>query len=492
MEPDTPNELARRKERVRELKDKGAQPYKARFKRTHLTAAIVEVHSDLESGEHSETKVSVSGRIRAIRRHGKASFIVVEDASGTIQLYLSIDKLGSLYDEFLALDVGDIVGVQGVVFRTRRGELSIDVSNYELLTKSIRPLPEKWHGLKDVEIRYRERHVDLIVNPDVKKVFDQRIKIVRAVRDFLDTRDFLEVETPMLQPIPGGATARPFITHHNALDMSLYMRVAPELYLKRLIVGGYEKVYEVNRNFRNEGISVKHNPEFTMLEVYEAYADYLDMMALTENLIKDISKTIGLPDKFEYQGVELDWSQPWRKMTMLESLEELAGLKLSFDMTLAELKKVAEDKSVKVAETDGKGKILTGIFEKLVEPNLVQPTFITDYPLEITPLAREHPENPNMVERFELIICGREVANAFTELTDPIEQRRRLEAQASLRKSGDEEAQWLDEEFLKALEIGMPPTGGLGIGIDRLVMILTNSASIRDVLFFPQLRRKKV
>ncbi|HEB12626.1 MAG TPA: hypothetical protein ENI11_03005 [Actinobacteria bacterium] len=318
LDTDSPNEFARRKKRVDELREKGIEPYRAKFNITHQLITITQTHSDLEPAEHSKAYVCVAGRIRAIRRHGKASFIVIDDGSAAIQLYLSADKLGSRYEEFLDLDVGDIVGVEGLIFKTRRGELSVDVSSYELLTKSLSPLPEKWHGLKDVEIRYRQRYLDLIVNPDVKKVFDQRIKIVGVVRDFFNALGFLEVETPMLQPIPGGATARPFITHHNALDMNLFMRVAPELYLKRLIVGGYSKVYEINRNFRNEGISVKHNPEFTMLEAYEAYADYKDMMALTEKLIKDVAKEIGLGDKLIYQGVELDFSRPWRVMTMLD------------------------------------------------------------------------------------------------------------------------------------------------------------------------------
>lgn len=491
MDTDPSNEFARRKKRADELREKGIEPYRAKFNITHQLITITQAHCDLGAGEHSETQVSLAGRIKAIRRHGKASFIVIDDGSAAIQLYLSADKLGPRYDEFLELDVGDIVGVEGLIFKTRRGELSVDIASFELLTKSLSPLPEKWHGLKDVEIRYRQRYLDLIVNPDVKKVFDQRIKIVGVVRDFFNSRGFLEVETPMLQAIPGGATARPFITHHNALDMNLYLRVAPELYLKRLIVGGYSKVYEINRNFRNEGISIKHNPEFTMLEAYEAYADYKDMMALTEKLIKDAAKEIGLGDKLTYQGVELDFSRPWRVMTMLESLKEYANLELSYEMDLAELKKIATGSGVKPEATVGHGKIINDLFDKLVEGKLIQPTFIIDYPIEVTPLAREHPENPNLVERFELIICGREVANAFSELTDPTEQRRRLEAQAQLRQAGDEEAQWLDEDFLRALETGMPPTGGLGIGIDRLVMILTDSASIRDVLFFPQLRREK-
>lgn len=490
MELDSSSEAAQRRRQVDELKAKGIEAYKARFKRTHPLNILVDKYGSLEAGEHGAEEVAAAGRIRAIRRHGKASFIVIDDGSASIQLYLAVDRLQDKYDEFLSLDIGDIVGVRGPVFRTRRGELSVDVGDYELLTKSLQPLPEKWHGLKDVEVRYRRRYVDLIVNPDVKKVFDQRINIIRAIRDFFNERGFLEVETPMLQPIPGGATAKPFITFHNALDMNLYLRIAPELYLKRLIVGGYDRVYEINRNFRNEGISVKHNPEFTMLETYQAYADYRDMMELTETLIKEVAAAIGLGDTITYQGVEIDMKRPWRKMTMLESLKQVAGVELSFDMDIADLRAAAEKAGATVDPAAGKGKIITEIFEKLVEPNLVEPTFILDYPLEVTPLARQHPDNPELVERFELMICGREIANAFTELTDPIEQRRRFEAQVALRKSGDDEAQFLDEDFLQALETGLPPTGGLGIGIDRLVMILTDSASIRDVLLFPHLRSK--
>ncbi|MDP1807954.1 MAG: lysine--tRNA ligase [Actinomycetota bacterium] len=490
MEVDSSSEAAQRRRQVDDLKAKGIEPYKAGFKRTDPLNSLIEKYSPLEAGEHGAEDIAAAGRIRAIRRHGKASFVVIDDGSASCQLYLAVDRLGEKYEEFLALDIGDIVGVCGPVFRTRRGELSVDVRDYELLTKSLQPLPEKWHGLKDVEIRYRRRCVDLIVNPDVKKVFNQRIKIIRAIRHFFNERGFLEVETPMLQPIPGGATAKPFVTYHNALDMNLFMRVAPELYLKRLIVGGFDKVYEINRNFRNEGISTKHNPEFTMLETYQAYADYHDMMELTETMIKEVATAIGLGDKITYQGVELDLKRPWAQMTLIESLKRVAGVELSFDMDLADLRAAAEKAGASIDPAAGKGKIIIEIFEKLVEPNLVEPTFILDYPLEVTPLARQHPDNPNLVERFELMICGREIANAFTELTDPIEQRRRFEAQAALRESGDEEAQWLDEDFLQALETGLPPTGGLGIGIDRLVMILTDSPSIRDVLLFPHLRSK--
>lgn len=491
MEQDSTSDLrSGRLEHLKQLRDRGVEPYQGNWERTHRLLELTELYSALEAGEHGEEPVSVAGRIRAIRRHGKASFIVIDDGSSSFQLYLAINTLGDAYEEFLELDMGDIVGVKGAVFRTRRGELSVEVKEYALLTKSLLPLPEKWHGLKDVDTRFRQRYLDLIVNPGVRSVFDRRIDIISSIRTFLNERRFQEVETPMLQPIPGGATARPFITHHNALDMDLYLRVAPELYLKRLIVGGYDRVYEINRNFRNEGMSIKHNPEFTMLEAYQAYADYGDMMELTEALIKAAAKEIGLGDTVVYQEQELDFARPWDRITFLDSLRDVGGFDLSFDMDISELGKIADDAGVAVSKTDGKGKIMTEIFEKYVEGKLVQPTFIMDYPLEITPLAKAHPDNPELVERFELMICGREIANAFSELTDPTEQRRRFEKQAALRKSGDEEAQWLDEDFVRALEVGLPPTGGLGIGIDRLVMILTDSASIRDVILFPHMRAK--
>jgi lysyl-tRNA synthetase class 2 len=484
--------MLNRREKLSKLISSGEIPFKSKFERTHLISSIIETHSQIEAGKELDEKVIVAGRIMAVREHGKASFAVIQDVSGKLQLYLSINHLGEdKYRSFLDLDIGDLVGAGGKVFKTRRGELSILVETFELLSKSLRPLPEKWHGLKDVETRYRQRYVDLIINQKVKETFLVRNKVVKSIRNFLDNQGFMEVDTPMLQSIPGGATARPFITHHNALGMDLYLRIAPELYLKRLIVGGMEKVYELNRSFRNEGISIKHNPEFTMLEVYQAYVDYNDMMKLTEELIENIVfGVIGLP-KVSYQGEEINFTRPWPRLTMIESILKHGGPAVSFDCGIEELKKMALDLDIEIKPYYGKGEIINEIFEKIVEPNLIQPTFIIDYPLELTPLAKKHDKDANLVERFELYIGRREIANAFSELTDPIEQKRRFEHQLEKKESGNEEIQVLDEDFVRALEYGMPPTGGLGIGIDRLVMLLTDSPSIRDVIFFPQMRLEK-
>jgi len=484
------NEVMRQRlSKADELRDKGIDLYKGKFIRTHQLSQIRDKYEELEAGAKSGVEVKVAGRIMAKRRHGKASFLVIKDGSDSIQLYLSLSILGEeLYQLFLEYDIGDFVGVVGEVFKTRRGELSISVEKFELLTKSLRPLPEKWHGLKDVETRYRQRYADLIVDQEAKEVFIKRNKIVNAIRRFFNDAGYMEVETPMLHPIPGGATARPFITHHNALDMDLYLRIAPELYLKRLLVGGFERVFELNRSFRNEGISIKHNPEFTMLEAYQAYADYHDMMDLTEKLIKKVAKEVSESKIINYQGMELDFGAPWEKLTMVESLARIGKVKVSYDMEIDELRQIADKFDVSVDSKDGKGKIISELFEKLVESNIVQPTFIIDYPLEITPLAKTHARNPNLVERFELIMAGREVANAFSELTDPGEQRRRFEKQVELREAGDEEAQYLDQDYVRALQYGMPPAGGMGLGVDRIVMILTDSPSIRDVIIFPHLR----
>lgn len=483
---------ALRRGKLDELRQRGIQPFKSRFQTSATVADIILEHGAIAAGESTEAVVKIAGRLTALREHGKASFSVIKDGAQSIQLYLAINILGEApYREFLSLDLGDIVGCEGKVFKTRRGELSIQVSDFELLTKSIRPLPEKFHGLKDQETRYRQRYADLIVNDSVRTVFAKRSAIIKAIRSHLGDQDFIEVETPMLHPIPGGAAAKPFTTYHNALDMQLYLRIAPELYLKRLIVGGYTKVFEINRSFRNEGMSTRHNPEFTMLEAYQAYADYRDMMLLTEAIFVAAAAAAGVSGSFVYQGKDISLATPFKQMTMLESLAEVAGVEVSYEMSLERLTQVAVQKSIPVPETAGKGKVIVELFEALVEPHLEQPTFITEYPMEITPLARQKDGQPEVVERFELMVGGREIANAFSELTDPVEQRRRFEGQVALRESGDEEAGYLDEDYLRALEYGLPPTGGLGIGIDRLVMLLTDAASIRDVIIFPHMRPER-
>lgn len=482
-----------RRQKLDNIKASGDVPFKSNFERGNLIDEIVEANREIEPGEHVGQSVIIAGRIMAIRRHGKASFMTIKDRSGEIQLFLSLGTLGEdRYKNFLEYDIGDIVGIWGDVFKTRRGELSIDVKNYTLLTKSLRPLPEKWHGLKDVETRYRQRYVDLIINPQARSTLLTRTKIVKAVRDWLDKRDFVEVETPMLQVIPGGATAKPFVTHHNALDIDLYMRIAPELYLKRLIVGDMERVYELNRNFRNEGLSVRHNPEFTMLEVYQAYADYNDMMGTAEALIKHVAEEAVGTLELTYQDKSLSLDGKWQRLTMIESIEKYGNVKVSFDIELDELRAVAKQNGIEPEKHWGKGKIINELFEKLVETKLWQPTFITDYPTEISPLAKKKPDDPNVTERFELIVIGIEIGTAFSELNDPIDQHERFEAQVKLYEYGDEEApKQVDEDYVRALEYGMPPTGGLGIGIDRLVMFLTDNYSIREVIGFPHMRPEK-
>jgi lysyl-tRNA synthetase class 2 len=493
MGVDEVNELMlARRAKLQALIDSGEDPYKSNFERTHQISQIVGLYSHIQPGDVIEGDVRLAGRIVALREHGKASFAVIAQATARIQLFLTSDAMGQTrYEAFLALDIGDWVGVTGQVTKTRRGELSLRVEAFELLTKSLRPLPEKWHGLTDVETRYRQRYVDLIANPDVFEVFAARTRIVNDIREFLVKRGFVEVETPMLQPIPGGATARPFVTHHNALDADLYLRIAPELYLKRLLVGGFDRVFELNRNFRNEGISVKHNPEFTMLEVYQAYADYVDMMELTEALIKHAASAVAPGGTLNYQGHDIDFGGEWRRAHLLELVRDAVGEQIDFDMPIEALRSLLRDRDVEIEEAWGPGKLIHELFEKYVEHTLIDPTFVLEYPTEVTPLARRSPTDPNVTERFELIIAGREVANAFSELTDPVDQRRRFEAQAAMREAGDEEAQHLDEDYVRALEYGMPPAGGLGVGIDRLVMLLTDSPSIRDVLLFPQLRPEK-
>ena len=416
-------------------------------------------------------------------------FLVIRDSTGDLQLFSRVNVLGEeQFEGVKGLDLGDWVGAEGTVLRTRRGELSVAPDRVVLLSKSLRPLPEKFHGLSDTETRYRQRYVDLIVNPEVRTVFETRFRIVAAIRRFMESRGFLEVETPMLHPIPGGATARPFVTHHNALDMPFYLRIAPELYLKRLLVGGFERVYEINRSFRNEGISVRHNPEFTMMEAYQAFTNLSGMMDLTEGLVRTAAEEVLGTTTVTYQGATVDLGAPWRRATMIELTTGAAGEDVSFARTRDELRRLCATHEVPVDESWGKGKLITELFEKLVEKNLAQPTFVTEYPLETSPLARKKPGEPELTERFELIILGREYANAFSELIDPVDQRERFAAQMDAKTSGDDEAMGYDEDYLRALEYGMPPAGGMGIGIDRLVMLLTDSASIRDVLLFPHMR----
>ncbi|MDD3894605.1 MAG: lysine--tRNA ligase [Syntrophomonadaceae bacterium] len=480
------NELKKvRREKLQELREMGVEPFGQRFDRTAMTA---EIHAQFEQMEGKT--VRIAGRIMSKRRHGKAGFADIADISGSIQLYFRKEDVGEeSYELFKKLDIGDILGVEGEVFRTQKGEISIHVRDFTYLSKSLNPLPEKWHGLKDVELRYRQRYVDLIVNPEVKDVFMKRSRFIKEMRNYLDNRGFLEVETPMMQPIAGGATARPFITHHNALDIDLYLRIAPELYLKRLIVGGLEKVYEINRNFRNEGISTRHNPEFTMLEIYQAYADYEVMMELTEEMISAVVEKVTGSMQVEFEGTTIDFKPPWKRLPMLEAIREHTGLDFTTILDDEAARQAAQSVNLKVDE-GARGEIINEIFETFVEEKLVQPTFIYGHPVEISPLAKRNVEHPEFTDRFEVFIMQREIANAFSELNDPIDQRERFVKQVQKRAGGDAEAHMMDEDYLNALEYGMPPAGGLGIGIDRLIMLVTNSSSIRDVILFPTLRPK--
>lgn len=480
--------MLHRRQKLKDLREKGIDPYGEKYLRTHLAQEVLDNFEALE-----DKQVKLAGRIVAMRKQGKASFAHLLDLSGKIQVYIKSDRVPEgAYEIFIhSLDIGDIIGVEGRVFRTKRGEISVDVTNFQVLSKSLRPLPEKWHGLKDVETRYRQRYVDLIVNPESKELFIKRSRIIRSMRNLLDNRGFLEVETPMLHPIAGGASARPFITYHNTLDMNLYLRIAPELYLKRLIVGGLEKVYEINRNFRNEGISTRHNPEFTMIELYEAYSDLEGMMEITESLVSQAALDVLGTTKIEYQGQVIDLTPPWRRLTMTEAIKEFTGIDVENVDSLEEIRVIAEKHGVRVEKNAAKPDIINEIFEELVEDKLVQPTFITDYPIELSPLAKQKKDNPNLTYRFELYITGRELANAYSELNDPIDQKDRFVKQMQQREKGDDEAHMMDEDFVRALEYGMPPTGGLGIGIDRLVMLLTDAPSIRDVILFPHMRPEK-
>jgi lysyl-tRNA synthetase class 2 len=446
-------------------------------------------HLDSAALEKDDEVFSVAGRIMAIRNFGKASFIHIKDRSGLLQAYIRKDKIGEeAYTIFKYMDIGDFIGIEGTFFRTRTDELTILAERITLLSKSMRPLPEKWHGLADVETRYRQRYLDLIANDDVREVFVLRNRIIQSIRNFFIQRDFLEVETPMMQPIAGGAAAKPFKTFHNALGMDLYLRIAPELYLKRLVVGGLERVFEINRNFRNEGISVQHNPEFTMLEFYMSHATYEDLMTLTETLFNHVIQDVHGTNTIEYQGTRIDFADPWKRMTLFDSLREIAGVEEEVLSDMSAAIAFAESHDITLSKTDKLGKVLTKIFDEMVEPELVQPTFIMGYPIDVSPLSRRNDGNPDMADRFEVFIAGREMANGFTELNDPDDQRERFMEQVSLREAGDDEAQSMDEDYIRALEYGLPPTAGEGIGIDRVVMLLTDSPSIRDVIFFPQMR----
>ncbi|MDN5348581.1 MAG: lysyl-tRNA synthetase, class [Clostridia bacterium] len=484
MEVEVNELMAVRLEKLEELRRRGIDPYGGRFDQTHLSSQVKNHYETLEGQE-----VALAGRLVAKRGHGKATFADILDSQGRIQIHARLDILGKEnYDLFTRLDIGDIIGVRGSVFRTRRGEITVEVKEFRLLCKSLRPLPEKWHGLKDVDLRYRQRYLDLIANPEVREVFILRSKIIRAIRRFLDDRGFLEVETPTMHTIAGGAAARPFITHHNALDIDLYLRIALELHLKRLLVGGLERVYELGRIFRNEGISTKHNPEFTMLELYQAYADYHDMMRLLEEMLAYVTReTLGTM-VVQYQEETLDFTPPWPRLTMFEAIKKYTGVDFKEIPDAQAARAAAEKLGLELEPGLNKGKIINEVFEAFVEPHLIQPVFILDYPLEISPLAKRKADDPTLVYRFEAFVAGRELANAFSELNDPIDQRERFEAQLKERAAGDEEAHMMDEDFLCALEYGMPPAGGMGIGIDRLVMVLTNSPSIRDVILFPTMR----
>lgn len=484
------NELvAQRHKKLAELRELGNDPFSNRFDPETTTAAIRESYDAVTKDElEAEHRfASIAGRIVAMRDFGKAAFVHVQDAAGKLQLYFRKDLLGDQYALMKKLDLGDIIGVKGRIFRTKTEELTIEVSEYVIVTKALLPLPEKWHGLKDVELRYRQRYVDLIVNPNVKETFAKRSAIIKGVRDFLESKGFIEVETPMMHQIPGGAAARPFSTHHNALDIDLFLRIAPELYLKRLLVGGYERVFELNKNFRNEGISIKHNPEFTMLEFYVAYKDYRYLMDFTEELFATIANKVLGTLKVPYGDQVIDLTPPWPRIPMLESLRQ-KGVpdEVMTDREFA--LKWAWEQKLEVKKDSSHAKIIDEVFKEFVEQYLVQPTFITDYPVELSPLAKRKPESPELTERFELFIAAREIANAFSELNDPLDQRQRFEKQVEAKQQGDDEAHAMDEDFVRALEYGMPPAAGEGIGIDRLVMLLTNSQSIRDVILFPQMK----
>ena len=487
------DQLRVRREKMSTMRENGLDPFGKRFDRTHNTKKVIEQYEGLEKEELEAKSVSVTiaGRIMTKRGKGKAGFANIQDLTGQIQIYVRQDAIGEeKYEIFNSVDLGDIIGVSGTLFKTKVGELSVKVQEFEFLTKALRPLPDKFHGLKDVEQRYRQRYLDLIMSDESKKTFITRSRIIQAMRRYLDEHGYLEVETPMMHAIAGGASARPFITHHNALDMPLYMRIAIELHLKRLIVGGLEKVYEIGRVFRNEGVSTRHNPEFTMIELYEAYADYRDIMSLTENLIAHIAQEVLGTTTVQYGEYEVDLKPEWKRLHMVDAIKQFTGVDFWKEMSVEEARAFAKEHGVEITDHMLYGHIVNEFFEQKVEEQLIQPTFIYGHPVEISPLAKKNDEDSRFTDRFELFIVAREHANAFTELNDPIDQRERFEAQLIEREQGNDEAHQMDEDFVEALEYGMPPTGGLGIGIDRLVMLLTNSPSIRDVLLFPLMRHK--
>ena len=472
--------------KLKELQEMDKDPYKiTKYNRTHTSKDIRDNYESLEN-----QTVSVAGRIMAKRIMGKASFCHIQDSTGKLQSYVSTNDLGDeSYKAFKTYDIGDIIGITGFVFKTKTGEISIHAKEIVLLTKSLRPLPEKFHGLKDIDLRYRQRYVDLIMNPEVKETFVLRSKIIKEVKAYLDNKGYLEVDTPILNTIPGGAAARPFITHHNTLDMDMYLRIANELYLKRLIVGGFDKVYEMGRMFRNEGMDIKHNPEFTNIELYSAYEDYNDMMDLTEDLFRTVANKVLGKSVIDYQGVTIDMEKPWTRMSMIESIKNVTGVDFNNIVTDEEAIEIAKEKEVEIEESKKtRGYIINAFFEEFVEDTLIQPTFIYDYPIEVSHLTKKKKDDERLTERFEVFIGGREYGNAYSELNDPIDQYQRFAEQIKQREAGDEEANMLDEDFITSLEYGMPPTGGLGIGIDRMIMLFTNSASIRDVLLFPTMK----
>ena len=480
--------IAVRHQKLADLKSEDKDPFAEVS--YDVTAHAEDIFGDYASYEEKE--VSLAGRIMSKRVMGKAAFAHIQDGTGLIQLYFRIDALGQeAYEAFKKLDIGDIIGVKGTVFTTHKGEISVKASEYILLAKSLRPLPEKYHGLRDQEIRYRKRYLDLIVNPEVKDVFVKRSRIITAIRTFLNAKGYIEVETPVLNTILGGANARPFITHHNTLDIDMYLRIAPELYLKRLIVGGFLKVYEMGRLFRNEGMDTKHNPEFTTIELYEAYADYNDMMDLTEELYKYCAREVLGTTTLTYQGETIELGGAWRRVSMVDIVKEVTGIDFGAGYDAEKARAEAKKLGIEIAENDSWGNALYKVFDEAVEPNLVQPTFVIDYPVEVSPLAKRKKSDPRLTERFEFFITAREMGNAFSELNDPIDQRARFEDQVKKREKGDDEAQMMDEDYVSALEYGLPPTGGLGIGIDRMIMLFTDSASIRDVLLFPTMKPVK-